>query len=59
MVEIIENADLQSGTITNVQMVGEGSFTLPDGRIITELPAFCRVAVLLKPTPQSNIQAEI
>lgn len=56
---LFKDAQIQEGTITNVQIVPAGSFMLPDGRIITDLPAFCRVEVNLKPTPHSNIHAEV
>jgi pyrimidine-specific ribonucleoside hydrolase len=59
MERIFRDSQLQGGTITSVQMMPAGSFTLPDGRTITDLPAFCRVVVNLKPTPNSNINAEI
>jgi feruloyl esterase len=57
--KIFIDAEIRGCTITCVQMVPAGSFTLPDGKTITDLPAFCRVTVNLKPTPQSNIQVEI
>jgi feruloyl esterase len=59
MEEIFKDAQIQGGTITNVQIVPAGSFTLPDGRIITDLPEFCRITVNLKPTPQSDIHVEV
>ncbi|MNO25170.1 Tannase and feruloyl esterase [compost metagenome] len=59
MEELSKDAHIHGCTITKVQLVPAGGFTLPDGGIITDLPAFCRVAVKLKPTPQSDIHAEV
>ncbi|MGC1457006.1 MAG: tannase/feruloyl esterase family alpha/beta hydrolase [Steroidobacteraceae bacterium] len=42
------------------QTVAAGSFTPPDGATaLQQLPKFCRVVVRLKPTPESDIGAEI
>ncbi|MDR6550799.1 tannase/feruloyl esterase family alpha/beta hydrolase [Paenibacillus qinlingensis] len=57
--EMFTDANIEGCTITCVQMVPEGNFTLPDGGIITDLPAFCRIAMQLKPTPISNIHVEV
>jgi feruloyl esterase len=47
-------------TITTAECVSAGSFTPPEGgQPITGLPAFCRVAATLKPTPESNIRIEV
>lgn len=47
-------------TITSAQVVSDGTFSLPDlDKPLTELPAFCRVAATLKPTPDSNIKIEL
>ncbi|OMF00499.1 tannase/feruloyl esterase family alpha/beta hydrolase [Paenibacillus sp. FSL H7-0331] len=59
MEDMFKDAQIMGGTITNIQIVSTGDFTLPDGRIITDLPAFCRVVVNLKPTPQSDIHVEV
>jgi feruloyl esterase len=56
---IFANADIQGCTITDVQMVSEGSLSLADDRIFTDLPAFCRVSFQLKPTTESNIRVEL
>ncbi|CAN7594220.1 tannase/feruloyl esterase family alpha/beta hydrolase [Paenibacillus sp. LjRoot56] len=59
MEDILKDVHIEGGTVTNVQFVTDGCFTLPDGRIISDLPAFCRVVVNLKPTPQSDINIEV
>jgi feruloyl esterase len=41
------------------QLVPAGDFPLPGGRSIRNLPAFCRVSGVLKPTPDSDIRFEI
>jgi feruloyl esterase len=53
-------------TVTLAQSVAQGGFTQPAGRggragasPYAALPAFCRVAVTLKPTPRSDIKAEV
>ena len=53
-------------TVTLAQTVAAGAFTQPGrgGRAgganaFAALPAFCRVAVTIKPTPQSDIKAEV
>ncbi|KRE69542.1 tannase/feruloyl esterase family alpha/beta hydrolase [Paenibacillus sp. Soil750] len=56
---IFENVDIPGCTIMDVQMVTEGSLNLADDRIITDLPAFCRVSLQLKPTMESNIRVEL
>ncbi|HYW46751.1 MAG TPA: tannase/feruloyl esterase family alpha/beta hydrolase [Bryobacteraceae bacterium] len=54
-------ADLKlSGTaITIAQAVPAGSFTPPEGQALNNLPAFCRVAGVIKPSSDSNIQFEV
>jgi len=47
---------LPGTTITTAQAVSAGSFTLPNGQSIKNLPAFCRVVGVLKPSTESNIQ---
>lgn len=59
MEERFANADMPGCTITNVQMVTEGSLRLAEDRIFTDLPAFCRVSLQLKPTEESNIRVEL
>jgi feruloyl esterase len=58
----------QAGTtITVAQTVAAGAFTQPGGRggraggpnPYAALPAFCRVAATLKPSPQSDIKVEV
>ncbi len=38
---------------------GAGDFTPPEGRAIRNLPAFCRVAGTIKPSPDSDIRFEV
>ena len=50
-------------TITLAQSVAAGAFTAPGGRgganPFADLPAFCRVAATLKPSPDSDIKIEV
>ncbi|MVM31457.1 tannase/feruloyl esterase family alpha/beta hydrolase [Spirosoma sp. HMF4905] len=46
-------------TITTADCVPAGTFTPPGGQAIADLPAFCRVAATLKPTPESMIRIEV
>ena len=56
-----------TATIAAVQTVAAGTFTPPGGRggragganPFAALPAFCRVAATLRPTPQSDIRMEV
>src|SRR5258706_7714927 len=50
---------LPGTTITVSEAVPPGSFTPPGGQPIKNLPAFCRVAGVLKPSSDSNIQFEV
>jgi feruloyl esterase len=46
-------------TITAVQDVPAGSFVTPSNQTITNLPAFCRIAGYVRPTPDSHISFEV
>ena len=47
-------------TVTAVQAIPAGSFTPPGARQpVTGLPAFCRVALTLKPSSDSDIKSEV
>ncbi|MFD2329873.1 tannase/feruloyl esterase family alpha/beta hydrolase [Cohnella sp. GCM10020058] len=59
MDEMFNDFDMEGCTITSVQIVTEGSFTYSNSGTITDLPAFCRIAVQIKPTPSSNIRVEV
>lgn len=55
----VENIKIKNGTITQIELVTKGEFYLPDGNCFKDLPAFCRVAVNMKPVTGSNINVEI
>ena len=64
--ERLTSLALPNTTITIAQGVAPGAFTPPAGRgraggpdAFAALPAFCRVAATLKPTPQSDIRIEV
>jgi hypothetical protein len=46
-------------TITAAEMVTNGTFTTPGGQTIPDLPEFCRVVGVSKPTADSNINFEV
>jgi len=50
---------LPDTTITIAQSVPAGSFTPPYGNALDKLPAFCRVAGVIKPTGDSYIRFEV
>jgi feruloyl esterase len=65
-----ENLTLISGssmTVTTAEVVAAGAFKAPSGRAggpgaanpFEKLPAFCRVAATLKPSPRSDIRIEV
>lgn len=71
--ETLSKLELPDTSITLAQSVAAGEFTPPEGfrpgpgdpsstaltAALKELPAFCRVAATLKPTPDSDIKVEI
>ena len=62
--ESLASLSLPNTTVTVAQTVTAGAFTPPGrgsrgGAAFASLPSFCRVAVTLKPTPQSDIKAEV
>jgi feruloyl esterase len=61
--ESLASLVLSDATITSVEMVPRGNFTLSGGRggarQISDLPAFCRVAATLTPSSDSNIRIEL
>lgn len=50
---------LPNTTITTTASVPAGSFTLPNGSSMKDLPAFCRVAGTTKPSRDSDIRFEV
>src|SRR5579872_5823992 len=57
--ESLAQVELPNTTITTAEAVPAGAFTPPQGQPIRDLPAFCRVAGVIKPTSDSNIQFEV
>jgi len=57
--ESLVNMSVTTGTITSAESHAAGSYAAPDGTTYTNLPAFCRVAATLTPTPDSNIRVEV
>src|SRR5881409_2933 len=51
---------LANGTVTHAESVEAGSFKPPDqGNAYRSLPAFCRVAITLTPSKDSEIKMEL
>ncbi|HZM94809.1 MAG TPA: tannase/feruloyl esterase family alpha/beta hydrolase [Vicinamibacterales bacterium] len=66
--ESLTSMAIPHGIVTLAQTVAPGAFTAPSGRAggpgggqnpFAKLGSFCRVAVTLKPGPQSDIKAEV
>src|SRR5262245_673383 len=64
--EALAQTRIANGTVTSAELVQAGAFTPPNATNnpnaaapFATLPAFCRVAVKLTPTPDSDIRAEI
>lgn len=57
--QALAKLDLPSTTIVTAQGVPAGAFTPPSGGPLNNLPAFCRVAGVIKPSSDSNIKFEI
>jgi feruloyl esterase len=65
--ESLTSMSIPHGTVTLAQTVAPGAFTPPSGRAggpggqnpFAKLGSFCRVAVTLKPGPQSDVKAEV
>jgi feruloyl esterase len=63
--ESVASLTLPNASVTSVATVEPGAFPAPPGRgpnpgaVYKSLPAFCRVAVTLKPSSDSNIRIEV
>src|ERR1035438_6834874 len=57
--ESLAQLKLPHTTITTAALVPAGTFTPPSGPPIRNVPAFCRVAVTLAPTTDSQIMVEL
>ncbi len=59
ILEEINALNLYGLNVTEIEDVLSGQFTLPDGKIVKNLPQFLRIAFTSKPTPKSNIRIEL
>jgi feruloyl esterase len=50
---------LPAVSITTAEAVSAGAFTPPGGKPIPDMPAFCRVAGVIKPSADSDIRFEV
>ena len=60
----LKSLTLPDATIDSVQVVAAGTFVAPGGRAgrgnaMTDLPAFCRVAITSRPSSDSDIKVEV
>jgi hypothetical protein len=55
----LSSTSLPNTTITTAQSVPAGSFTPPYGRSLDKLPAFCRLAGVIRPSSDSDIRFEV
>lgn len=59
MIHEIRGMNLPGLTITEIQEISAGNFTIPGEKTISNFPAVLRVAFTSKPTSESNIRSEI
>jgi hypothetical protein len=57
--EKLARLNLRGTTITTAELVPAGNFKSADGPAQQDLPAFCRVGGVIKPTPDSDIRFEV
>jgi feruloyl esterase len=57
--ESLAGLKLADTTITAAQAVSDGSFAPPTGQPMRNLPPFCRVAGVIKPSSDSHIEFEV
>jgi hypothetical protein len=57
--ESLNKLDLPATSITRAENVAAGGFTAPTGKAMANLPAFCRITGVIKPSSDSNIQFEV
>ena len=57
--EMLSSLSLPNATITMAENVPAGDFSVAPGRRANGVPAFCRVAVTLKPTTNSDVRMEV
>jgi Tannase and feruloyl esterase len=55
----LSGVKLPNTTLTTAQAVPAGRFTPPSGRPLDKLPAFCRLAGVIRPSPDSDIRFEV
>ncbi len=55
----LSKLSLPATSITRAESVPAGSFSPPTGKALNNLPAFCRVAGVIKPAADSEIQFEV
>ena len=57
--EDLAKLSLPDTTVSSAVLTPAGTFTPPAGPPLRDLPAFCRIALVLKPSSDSHIEAEV
>ena len=57
--DALNKLDLPATSITRAESVPAGGFTMPNGKALPNLPAFCRVTGTIKASSDSNIYFEV
>jgi feruloyl esterase len=58
--ETLTGTTLAGGTVQSAAAIPAGDYTPPgQSNAVTGLPAFCRVTVVMKPSPDSNVNVEL
>ncbi|MBL8550226.1 MAG: tannase/feruloyl esterase family alpha/beta hydrolase [Hyphomonadaceae bacterium] len=55
----LRGARMGNAEVRAVQRVNAGAFTAPNAQPIEGMPAFCRVTLTARPSPQSNVTIEV
>src|SRR5215831_7042427 len=57
--EELSKLRIERATITTAESIAAGSFKPPEGAAVKVTTGFCRVAMVLKPSSDSDIQVEV
>lgn len=57
--EALLGATYESATVLAAVSVPAGSFTLPSGQSVPNVPAFCKLSILITPTSDSTINVDL
>ena len=57
--ESLSKLDLGNASVARAESIAAGTFKAPGGKAMPNLPAFCRVTGVIKPSSDSDIQFEV